>query len=123
MNLVWQKPVMVFYKERLDQPEREAFLVIKARRLEIRKNDEAERLDGNIIDFFPLMGGVDYLSSKEGKSDRYVLCWFDDEEADISKSWRRLTGVTFADGTSSSVNSANKITFEAKFKAEKGKLR
>ena len=58
MNIVWQKPVIVFYRERLDERERKAFLVIKARRLEIQGNNEHEKLDGAIIDFFPLLSGL-----------------------------------------------------------------
>jgi len=94
MSFIWYKPVIIFYRERVAEPERKAFLIVKARRLE----------------------------TKEGAVDRYVLCWFDDEEDDFTKSWRRLTGVTFQNGISFGVNSMNKKTCDANFKAEKGKL-
>jgi hypothetical protein len=123
MGFTWHKPVIIFYRERTVEPERKAFLVVKAWRLEIRKNREQGKLDGNIAGFFPLMGDFDYLSSKEGAVDQYVLCWFDDEEDDFTKSWRRLTGVTFQDGISLNVNSMNKRIYYANFKAEKGKLK
>ena len=41
------------------------------------------------------MGDADYLSSKEGAADHYVMCWFDDTEPDMTKDLRRLRGVTF----------------------------
>jgi len=122
MSFIWYKPVIIFYRERVAEPERKAFLIVKARRLEIRRNKEQGKLDGNIAGFFPLMGDADYLSSKEGAVDRYVLCWFDDEEDDFTKSWRRLTGVTFQNGISFGVNSMNKKTYDANLKAQKGKL-
>lgn len=75
MELVWEKPVIVFHKERLEKPERKAFLVVvKARRLEISRVEEGAKFKGSINDFFPFMGDIDYISSKEGISDRYVLC-------------------------------------------------
>lgn len=35
MMRVWKKPVVVFYKQRFQEPERRAFAVVKARRLQI----------------------------------------------------------------------------------------
>ena len=58
MEFVWDKPVLIFYKERFNEPEREAFLVVKARRLVISRVDD-DMLLGNIKDFFPLMGDTD----------------------------------------------------------------
>lgn len=123
MKLLWDRPVIVFYKERLDQPERSAFLVVKAMKLIVSSTGEGSSLKGSIRDFFPLMGDIDYVSSERGKSDQYVLCWFDDKEDDFSKSWRRLAGVTFHAGISYGVDSAKKRIYNTDFKATEGKLK
>ncbi len=123
MDLVWEKPVVVFYKERFDEPERKAFLVAKAWKLVISRAKEHDRLIGSIKDFFPLMGDIDYISSEEGISDHYVLCWFDDEEDDLSRAWRRLTGVTFPEGVSLRVTEKKKKTYNTDFEAKGGKLK
>jgi len=68
------------------------------------------------------MGDIDYLSSKEGKADRYVLCWFDDREDDFGKAFRRLTGVTFPEGTKFVTDEKGKRSYSAKFEAKHGKL-
>lgn len=123
MELVCNKPVIIFYKERGKQPERKAFAVVKARKLLVSKVDEKETLfDGSVNDFFPLMGDIDYICSKEGMADRYVLCWFDDKEDDFAKAWRRLTGVTFPAGTNFATDKKGKRTYNATFKAKHGKL-
>ncbi|MGD8566248.1 MAG: hypothetical protein PVF96_07875 [Candidatus Bathyarchaeota archaeon] len=122
MKLFWDRPVIIFYKERIDEPERRAFLVVKARRLVISRDEKKEGFDGIIKDFFPLMGDAEYLSLEEGISDRYVLCWFDDEEENFDKSWRRVLGVSFPSGISLDINAMKKKTYNGVFKAEKGKL-
>jgi hypothetical protein len=122
LELVWEKPVIVFYKERLEKPQRKAFLVVKARRLEISRVEEGTKFKGSINDFFPFMGDIDYISSKDGISDRYVLCWLDDKEDDFSKAWRRLTGVTFPGGITFITDEKGKRTYNANFEAEQGKL-
>lgn len=35
MDFIWNKPVVVFYRERFEKPERKAFLVVKSKRLVI----------------------------------------------------------------------------------------
>jgi hypothetical protein len=123
LELVWNKPVVIFYKERRKQPERKALAVVKARKLLVSKVDEKQTLfDGNVNDFFPLMGDIDYICSKEGMADKYVICWFDDEEDDFTKAWRRLTGVTFPAGAKFATDRKGKRTYDATFKAEQGKL-
>lgn len=78
---------------------------------------------GVLEDFFGLMGDVDYLTSAEGKIDRYVLCWFDDAEPDMAKDFRKLRGVVFS-GVECSINGANgKRSYNAKFSAVQGKLK
>ncbi|MFC1487588.1 hypothetical protein ACFLRN_07890 [Thermoproteota archaeon] len=121
MDFVWEKPVLVFYKERKEKPERRAFTVVKARKLIVSQNDEFE-FSGNIKDFFPLMGDIDYISTEKGSSDQYILCWFEDKEDDLSKAWRRLTSVTFPKGISFSNDKKGKRTYNVEFKAKKGKL-
>ena len=120
MEIVYEKPVIVFYKERLKKPERRAFAVIKARKFAVARAEKGFR--GNIKDFFPLMGNIDYISSTEGMSDCYVLCWFDDEEDDLNKAWRRLTAVTFTTGIDFVADEKGKRTYNADFKAKQGKL-
>lgn len=123
MELVWKKPVIVFYKERLEKPERKSFAVVKARRLVISRVEEDTHFEGNIKDFFPFMGDIDYISSAEGIGDRYVVCWMDDKEDDFSKAWRRLTGVTFPAGITFITDEKGKKIYNTNFKAEHGKLR
>ena len=122
MKFVWDKPVLIFYKERFDEPEREAFLVVKARKLVISRVNENDTFRGNIKDFFPLMGDIDYVVSEKGMSDRYVLCWFDDKEDDFSKAWRRVTGVRLPGGVTFVTDKDKKRTYNASFEAEKGNL-
>lgn len=118
----WEKPVIVFYKERLEKPEVEAFVVVKARKLTV-SNAEGDKFKGNIKDFFPLMGNIDYISTTKGKSDHYVLCWFEDKEADFSKFWRQATAVTFPKGITFTADKKGKRTYNANFNAEHAKLK
>ncbi|MFB0502018.1 MAG: hypothetical protein ACETVP_06050 [Candidatus Bathyarchaeia archaeon] len=122
MELIWEKPVIVFYKEKLKKPERKALAVVKAKKLVVSRVKEGEKFKGNIEDFFPFMGDIEYISTAEGISDRYVLCWLDYREDDFSKAWRRLTGVTFPTGITFVTNEKGKRTYHANFKAERGKL-
>lgn len=122
MDLVWKKPVLVFYRERREKPERRAFAVVKAGRLVVSRLKEETAFRGDITDFFPLMGDIDYISTGEGASGRYVLCWFDDEEDDFNKAWRRLTGVTFPNGLTFVTDNKGKRTYNANFSAAKAKL-
>lgn len=122
MELAWEKPVIIFYKERLKKPETKAFAVVKARRLVVTGVEKGAKLGGNMKNFFPLMGDIDYISSTEGMSDRYVVCWFDDKEDDFGKAWRRLAGVSFPVGITFTSDKEGKRTYNANFKAEHGKL-
>jgi hypothetical protein len=122
LDLVWEKPVIIFYKERLKKPERKAFAVVKAKKLVISRVKEDNKFEGRIDDSFPFMGDIDYVSSKEGTSGRYVLCWMDDKEDDFNKAWRRLTGVTFPAGISFTTDEMGKRTYNTSFKAEDGNL-
>ncbi len=123
MESVWEKPVITFYRERFGKPEREAFAVVKARRLAISRKEAGSAKFGCTLEgFFPLMGQIDCLSTKEGKADRYVLCWFDDSEDDFGRAFRRLTGVTFPEGISFVTDEKGKRTYNGSFEAEHGKL-
>ena len=122
MDFVWEKPVLVFYRERREKPERKAFAVVKARKLMVSRNEPEAEFKGDIIDFFPLMGNIDNIYTVEGSSDRYILCWFDDREDNLSKAWRRLTSVTFPAGITFSTDTKGKRTYNANFKAKQGKL-
>ena len=127
MELFWYKPVLVLYKEKIRKPEREPFAVIKAKKLAVSKDEKGKQLRGSIEDFIPLMGDIKYISSHTGPYNRYVICWMDDRVDDFGKAWRRLSGATFA--TPPSVKEGRlrkyggkKLTFNAYFEAEKGKL-
>ena len=92
-ELVWKKPVLCIFKERDVNPEIDPFVVVKAKKLTLTR-EEGSRYSGDIEDFFTLMGDADYLSTPEGAADHYVMCWFDDTEPDMTKDLRRLRGVT-----------------------------
>jgi flavodoxin len=123
LEFVWKKPVIVFYRERQEKPERRAFTIVKARRLVVSRTEVDTKFRGEIKDFFPLMGDIDYISSEEGLSDKYVICWFEDEEDDFGKAWRRLMGVSFPNGITFVVDKDGKRTYNAIFKAETAKLK
>jgi hypothetical protein len=122
LDSVWEKPVVTFYKERFGKPEKKAFVVVKGRRIVISRKEKDTKLSCRLEEFFPLMGKIDTLSTKEGKSDRYVLCWFDDSEDDFGIAFRRLTGATFPEGIKHTIDEKGKRTYNATFKAEHGKL-
>jgi hypothetical protein len=122
LKSVWEKPVITFYLERFGKPEREAFLVVKSRRLTISKNEGNKKLRCTLEGFFPLMGDIAYISSEEGKADSYVLCWFDDRYDDFGKAFRRLTGVAFPAGIKCVTDEKGKISCNADFEAKHGKL-
>lgn len=122
LDFIWEKPVLVFYRERRDKPERKAFAVVKARKLMVSRGEGEPAFRGGITEFFRLMGDIDYISTEEGASDRYILCWFEDEEDDFNKAWRRLTGVTFPNGIAFVTDEEGKRTYNATFRATKGKL-
>jgi hypothetical protein len=118
----WNKPVISIFRER-QKPESEPFAVIRCRKMELNQNGDSG-YTGAIVDFYSLMGDVDYLTSDEGKTDRYVLCWFDDSEPDMTKDFRKLRGVQFNGAVECSINEANhKRTYNAKFSAVQGKLK
>jgi hypothetical protein len=123
LDFYWEKPVIVFYKERQETPERRAFAVVKAWKLVVSQREGETAWRGDITDFFPLMGDIDYISTSEGLSDRYILCWFDDEEDDFNKAWRRLMGVTFPNGVPFITDAEDKRTYNANFRAGKAKLK
>ena len=127
MELFWEKPVIVFYNEKQKEPEREAFAVVKAERLIVRRDERTKKIRGTIQDFFILMGEVDHISSSPRTSGRFVLCWMDDREEDLSKAWRRLNGVAFPTKPVFTTEGPGKFgeekrTYNADFEAEQGKI-
>lgn len=118
MNLGFERPVIVLYRERMDKPERRAFAVIKAKSLQVTLGAEDSKTRGHIEDFFVLMGELQPVQIAS-TSDRFVLCWFDDREKDMDRSWRRLLGVSFPDGVTSSYDSRGKATHNASFQAQR----
>jgi hypothetical protein len=117
-QIVWKKPVLSLYRENNEQPETEAFAVIKAQKLTVTKS-ESEGFSGAISDFFCLMGDVDAVKS----DSKYVVCWFDDSIEDFYAGFRRLSGVTFPSGASYSIDRRNKRTYNTAFQAKHAKLK
>ncbi|MCW3999047.1 MAG: hypothetical protein NWE93_02270 [Candidatus Bathyarchaeota archaeon] len=119
----WKKPVICIFRERNVNPESDPFVVIMARQITLSAG-ENPKFAGAIDDFFTLMGDTDYLSSVEGKADHYVMCWFDNDEPDMSKDLRRLRGVRFTgDVVCSESPKTHKRTYNATFSAEQGKTK
>ena len=122
LQYVCEKPVLTFFKERFGKPEKEPFVAVKARKIVINKTETDLDFTCVLEDFFPIMGYLDYINSKEGKGDRYVLCWFDDSEDDFSSAFRRLTGVEFNEGIKCIIENG-KVTCNSRFTAKHGKLK
>ncbi len=120
-EFVWKKPVVCIFKERAE-PEIDPFVVVKAKEVSISKSEDG-KLTGSIHDFFTLMGDADYMSSLKGMADHYIMCWFDDTEPDMLKDLRRLKGVSLTSKVAYVINDSGKRTYNAKFKAEHGKLK
>jgi hypothetical protein len=118
---VWNKPVISIFKERNSPPEVEPFVVVKARKLLV--NQSGDSFSGSIEDFFRLMGDVDYLSSQEGTSDHYVLCWFDDTIPEMTGDFRKLTGTVLNGEVKLQIGENGKRTYNASFTAKRAKLK
>jgi hypothetical protein len=69
------------------------------------------------------MGDVDYLSSTEGVSDHYVLCWFDDTIPEMTGDFRKLAGVRFDGNVKLEIGQNGKRTYNATFTAKAAKLK
>ena len=121
-QFVYNKPVLCIFKEREVNPEIDPFVVVKAKKLTLSCEGSAG-CSGNIENFFTLMGDADYLSTIEGVSDHYVMCWFDDTEPDMTKDLRRLRGVTFKNKATFVLNEGGKRTYNATFNAKFAKLK
>ncbi len=122
MQYIWEKPVITFYKERFGKQEKEPFVAVKAQKLVVTREIEVTGYSCHLEDFFPIMGSLDYISSKKGKNDSYVLCWFDDKIDDFTEAFRRLTAVTFQEEINCTTDKKGKETCNAKFEAKHGKL-
>jgi hypothetical protein len=120
-EFVWNKPVLCIFRERKINPESEPFVVIRAKKVTAIQTENS--VTGSIQDFFKLMGNLDYLTSPEGKTDQYVVCWFDDAEPDLTKDLRRMRGVRF-NGNISYIQDekTGKRTYNATFEASQAKL-
>jgi hypothetical protein len=118
----FHRPVIQVYRERLDHPEKEALIVIKSATGMTIEEGGTPRFSGEIKDFFPLMGRLDFLSDEAGLEDSYVLCWFDDREEDFGRSWKRLTGVRFAERPALISSPESKPAYSVSFTAAGGRL-
>jgi hypothetical protein len=122
LQITYRKPTVILYKERFQTPETEPFAVVKAQRLVITKTENDTLYRCSLEDFFTFMGDMDIVSTKEGKTDSYVLCWFDDNVEDFGKAFRRFTGVSFLGGAEYVVDKKGKRTYNAVFTAKHAKL-
>jgi hypothetical protein len=119
----WKKPVVCIFRERSVNPERDPFVVVRAKELTLTSGSDP-KITGTLTDFFTLMGDTDYLTTPEGKTDHYVVCWFDDDEPDMTKDMRRLRGVRFNGQVTYTENEkTHKRTYNAKFSAEQGNVK
>ncbi len=104
-------------------PESDPFVVVKAKQLTLTCTED-NKCSGNLEDFFTLMGDADYLMSTEGQTDHYVLCWFDDNEPDMTKDLRRLRGVTLTGQVHCAESpKTHKRTYNGFFTAQQAKLK
>ncbi len=117
-DFVWNKPVLSFYRENNEQPETEAFAVIKAKKLVVSAV-ESSGFGGKIEDFFCLMGDIDQVQPER----KYVACWFDDSIEDFYAGFRRLSGVTFPAKLSFTVDKRDKRTYNTALQAKHAKLK
>jgi len=117
-EFLWSKPVLSLYRENNEQPESEAFSVIKTKKLIISKLENGG-FSGKIEDFFSLMGNLD----KVQPAKKYVVCWFDDSVEDFHAAFRRLSGVTFPTELKYVTDNRNKRTYNATFEAKHAKLK
>jgi hypothetical protein len=120
-EIIYNKPVICIFKERDVHPEVDPFVVVKARKIKLNKNKDS-KYDCELHDFFTLMGDADYLSSKEGADDHFVMCWFDDTQPDMTHDLRRLRGVTLKGEAKISFTDSGKRTYNATFEAKQAKL-
>ena len=119
MKFVWENIIINFYRERYENPETNVVVAVKAKRLKVSKFKKDTELTGTIYDFIPLRGDLNYVSSDEGLSDRYVLCWLDNEKNDLHKTWRgKINGVTFSKGILFTTDTDGKRIYNATFNAE-----
>ncbi len=118
---VYDKPVVCIFKERDVNPEVDPFVVVKARKMTLNQTRDS-KYDCCMQDFFTLMGDADYLSSKEGAGDHFVMCWFDDTQPDMTHDLRRLRGVTLKGEAKLSYTESGKRTYNAEFEAKQARL-
>ena len=117
-EFVWNKPVLSLYRENNEQPETEAFAVIKAKKLIVSASEKGG-FNGNINDCFCLMGDIDQIQT----GNKYVVCWFDDSVEDFYEAFRRLSGVTFPAKVNFTLDKRNKRTYNTAIQAKHAKLR
>ncbi len=117
---IWNKPVLSFYRENNEQPETEAFAVIKAKKLVVSATEDGGfSFSGRIEDFFCLMGDLDQVQA----CNKYVVCWFDDSVEDFYAGFRRLSGVAFPTAPNYTMDKRNKRTYNTAFQAKHAKLK
>jgi hypothetical protein len=117
-EFIWKKPVLSIYRENNEQPETEAFAVVKVQKLTVSASENGG-FGGKIEDFFCLMGDIDQVQA----GNRYVVCWFDDSVEDSYASFRRLSGVAFPAKLSYTMDKRNKRAYNTAFQAKHAKLK
>ena len=120
MELKWDKPVLTLFREVIPKGEGKPFAVVQATELSLKKEEKG--YSGVVKDFYVIMGDVDHISTDEGRKQRYIVCWQDYAAEDFKKGFRKLVGVTFADGLVLSVDMTGKETYMCKFTTKGGKI-
>jgi hypothetical protein len=113
---IWDRPVIVLYREQQDQPTREALAVLRARRLTLVQEEENDVITGRIEDFFPLMGDISGIQSDPTGVNRYILCIYNQGEKPFDQP-DRLSGLIFPEGLSFIRDQHGKRTYHGCFQA------
>jgi hypothetical protein len=112
---IWQKPVIVVYREYHDQPTQDAVAVLRARRLTLIE-EENNVITGRIEDFFPLLGDISGIQSDPTGMNRFILCIYNGGEKPFDQP-DRLSGIVFPKGFSFIRDQQGKRTYHGSFQA------
>lgn len=115
MEREWKRPVLTLYAFEKENPSSSPIVVLKARKMTITYDDLKAPISGKIVDFFPLMGSIDLINTKNGREKQYVLCWHEDENPDFFNSQRKLVNVRFTKSFEEKSDEKGKRSFSGEF--------
>jgi hypothetical protein len=116
IDKIWEKPVIVLYREDHNQQTRDALAVLRARRLTLIEEEGNDEITGRIEDFFPLMGDISGLQGEPKDVKHYILCVYNDNEKPYDQP-DRISGVVFPEGLSFIRDQYGKRTYHGSFQA------